>query len=169
MRFEARRLALESFVRIHLEHMAGCRRFLLAQLRMIFTLSLGSLAGLVTLYASVLRFGSAAPDQIYTPARILLAVTALVALVASALLSTYYLRRASTDAAQVLSDPFPDHQASLTALFADVDLDEHQIVLRTLEALDVRLSRQPLLSIRTRATTVLLTVGIGAAGLSFVV
>jgi len=73
MRFDARRLALESFVKIHLEHVTGCRQLLLAHLRMIFTLSLGSLAGLVTLYASVMRFGSAASDQICTPTHILLA------------------------------------------------------------------------------------------------
>lgn len=169
MRFEARRLALETFVKIHLEHVAGSRQLLLTHQRMIFTLSLGSLAGLVTLYASVLRFGSTAADQIYTPAHLLFAAIALVSLVGAALLSAYSLQRASTEAAQMLSDPFPNFNEALTALFVDASLDEHEIVRHTLEAMDVRLARQPLLGIKMGATTVLLTLGIGAAGLSFVV
>lgn len=168
MRLDARRLALESFVKIHLEHVTGCRQLLLAHQRMIFTLSLGSLAGLVTLYASVMRFGSAASDQIYTPTHILLAVIALVALVASALLSAYYLQQASREAAQVLANPFPNCEENLTALFADPSLDEHQIVRHAMEAIDIRLERQPTLNIKTRAITILLTLSICAAGLSFI-
>lgn len=168
MRFDARRLALESFVKIHLEHVTGCRQLLLAHQRMIFTLSLGSLAGLVTLYASVMRFGSVASGEIYTPTHILLAVIALVSLVASALLSAYYLQQASKEASQVLVNPFPNCEENLTALFSDPSLDEHQIVRHAIEAIDIRLERQPALNIKTSAITVLMTISICAAGLSFI-
>ena len=53
--FEARRLAVETLIKVYLEHVTHARHLVTAHLRLMFTLSLGALAGVVTLYGATLR------------------------------------------------------------------------------------------------------------------
>jgi len=53
--FEARRLTLEILVKIYSEQFAASRDRATIYLRLMFTLSLGALAGVITLYAAMLR------------------------------------------------------------------------------------------------------------------
>ncbi|OEZ27409.1 hypothetical protein [Variovorax boronicumulans] len=167
LRFEAHRFSIETLVKIHLEHIEGSRLLAVSHLRMMFTLSLGALAGLITLYASVLRFGSAVSGAPNDPLRVDFAVTALALVVASALLSAIGLQRASASSSNFLRDPFPDAEIVMTGLAGDTHADEHQILRQLDEMLEVRLSRQPQFKARTLATNTLLICGIMFAGLSF--
>ena len=167
LRFEACRFAIDTFVKIHLEHIEGARLLLTSHLRMMFTLSLGALAGLITLYASILRFGSV---DLHAPGgmvRVGFAMAALASMVVSALLSAASLQRASADAAQLLRDPFPDTDNALTNIFDKVDADERQILQSVNRALEARVARHPGFDANTRTPTVLLLVGVVMAGLSF--
>lgn len=58
--FEARRLTIETLVKIYLEQVSVSRGLVTVYLRLMFTLSLGALAGVITLYGAVLRFSAAA-------------------------------------------------------------------------------------------------------------
>ena len=160
LRFEACRFAIDTFVKIHLEHIEGARLLLTSHLRMMFTLSLGALAGLITLYASILRFGS-------VDLHVGFAMAALASMVVSALLSAASLQRASADAALLLRDPFPDTDNALTNIFDKVDADERQILQSVNQALEARVARHPGFDANTRTPTVLLVVGVVMAGLSF--
>ena len=166
LRFEACRFAIDTFVKIHLEHIEGARLLLTSHLRMMFTLSLGALAGLITLYASILRFGSV---DLHAPGgmvRVGFAMAALASMVVSALLSAASLQRASADAALLLRDPFPDTDNALTNIF-EVDADERQNLQSVNQALEARVARHPGFDANTRTPTVLLVVGVVMAGLSF--
>ncbi len=77
LRFEARRLAVETFVRLHIEQVAASRQFLLTHLRLMFTLSLGALASVVTLYGAGLRLGTSASFDTMRPLSFVVATVAL--------------------------------------------------------------------------------------------
>ncbi|WCM23655.1 hypothetical protein NDK50_22640 [Paraburkholderia bryophila] len=98
--FEACRFAIDTFVKIRLEPIEGARLLLTSHLRMMFTLLLGALAGLITLFASILRFGAV---HLHTPGsmvRVRYAMASPASMVASALRSAESMQRASADAAR---------------------------------------------------------------------
>lgn len=78
-------------------------------LRLMFTLSLGALAGVITLYGTMLRFGTSASISMITPLEVVLAIAALAALVTSALLSARALQKSAFDVAPLLHNPFRGH------------------------------------------------------------
>ncbi|WP_205584535.1 hypothetical protein, partial [Pseudomonas aeruginosa] len=65
--FEARRLTIEALVKIYLEQVSSSRNLVTVYLRLMFTLSLGALAGVITLYGTMLRFGTSASISMITP------------------------------------------------------------------------------------------------------
>ena len=168
LQFEARRLAVETFVKLHVEQVAASRQLLVTHLRLMFTLSLGSLAGVVTLYAAALRFGSvsAVSTQLYWPS-VLAAVAALGFLVASALLSAQALQRAARAAAAFLTNPFPDAERQLHSLFHDHDGDENAILAETIAILERRLAAESVISSDSTLNVTLLIVGITVSALPF--
>ncbi|HEJ1874583.1 TPA: hypothetical protein SLV52_003098, partial [Pseudomonas aeruginosa] len=105
--FEARRLTIEALVKIYLEQVSSSRNLVTVYLRLMFTLSLGALAGVITLYGTMLRFGTSASISMITPLEVVLAIAALAALVTSALLSARALQKSAFDVAPLLHNPFP--------------------------------------------------------------
>lgn len=86
LRLEARRLSVETLVRVHLECVNGTRQLMLGHQRLMFTLSLGALAGAITLFAAALRLGG--PEMLpLPPLSAALSLTALACLSGSALIS----------------------------------------------------------------------------------
>ncbi|MGV8294745.1 hypothetical protein ACV36C_38550, partial [Pseudomonas aeruginosa] len=60
LEFEARRLNIEALVKIYLEQVSSSRNLVTVYHRLMFTLSIGALAGVITLYGTMLRFGTSA-------------------------------------------------------------------------------------------------------------
>lgn len=167
--FEARRLTIETLVKIYLEQVSVSRGLVTVYLRLMFTLSLGALAGVVTLYGAILRFSVAASLDMISIAEAIIAVMALGALVTSALLSARALQQSAFDVAPFLHDPFPNASSVIDSIFQSKELDEQQIVDRLYFAIGKIVEHQPVLRVSTRLTTVLLILGLLLTGVSFLI
>ena len=167
IRFEARRLSVETLVKIHLERIEGARQMLLNQVRLMFTLSLGALAAIVTLYGAMLRFQSSGSASVYSKEQIVLAGVSLCFLVLSALMASWTLHRSNMAAANLLANPFPGGEDNLGALFDD-QADERAILVNLAALLDRSLRSQPIIRARTYLNTVVLLLGIASAGAALV-
>ncbi len=167
--FEARRLTIETLVKIYLEQVSVSRRLVTVYLRLMFTLSLGTLAGVVTLYGAILRFSSPANFEVITLLEVISAVMALGALVTSALLSARALQQSAFDVAPFLRDPFPTAGTVIDSIFQSKELDEQQIVGRLYFAIGKIVEHQPSLRVNARLTTMFLVVGLFLTGISLLI
>lgn len=167
--FEARRLAVETLVKIYLEQVAHARHLVTAHLRLMFTLSLGALAGVVTLYGATLRIGIAHGIGALDRVEVMTGIAALAALVASALLSATALRRAAFDAVSFVYNPFPKAISDIAAIFETRDLDELEVLHKLYVAFGKGVEDQPTFKVQAGLSTTLLVVGLLVAGLSFVI
>ncbi|WDH44609.1 hypothetical protein PUP66_15905 [Pseudomonas chlororaphis] len=167
--FEARRLTIETLVKIYLEQVSVSRSLVTVYLRLMFTLSLGALAGVVTLYGAILRFSVSPTLNTITMLEAISAVMALGVLVASALLSARALQQSAFDAAPFLHDPFPNAGPIIDSIFQLKELDEQQILDRLYFAIGKLVEHQPTLRVSTRLTTTLLVVGLLLTGVSFLI
>lgn len=136
-------------------------------LRLMFTLSLGALAGVITLYGTMLRFGTSASISMITPLEVVLAIAALAALVTSALLSARALQKSAFDVAPLLHNPFPSADSVIDSIFDADDIDERQILRKLYFALDKTVEHQPPLRLSTRLITLFLIGGLFLTGVSF--
>lgn len=158
--FEARRLTIEALVKIYLEQVSSSRNLVTVYLRLMFTLSLGALAGVITLYGTMLRFGTSASISMITPLEVVLAIAALAALVTSALLSARALQKSAFDVAPLLHNPFPSADSVIDSIFDADDIDERQILRKLYFALDKTVEHQPPLRLSTRLITLFLIGGL---------
>lgn len=168
LRLDARKLAVETLVRVHLDSVAGTRQLMLGHQRLMFTLSLGALAGVITLFAAGLRLGAAQTLPL-PPLAAGLALLALAALTASALISAAALQKAARHAAGLLRDPFPGAGDDLELLFSDEQASETVLVSRMLDVLAQRARAEPVVAPRASWTTFLLLVGAVATAAAFTV
>lgn len=167
--FEAKRLAVETLVKIHLEQVTGAHRLATTHLRVMFTLSLGVLAGVVTLYGAMLRFVSPTEFHAITIYNWVLAIAALAALVASALLSARALQQAASATMPFLRDPFPNAGSEIGSIFESDELDESEILRRLYFAVSKGVESQAILKVDARLCTTLMIVGLLLTGISFLV
>ncbi|NCE83678.1 hypothetical protein [Pseudomonas sp. Q1] len=167
--FEARRLAIETLVKIYLEQVDASRNLVTIYLRLMFTLSLGALAGAVTLYAAMLRFSAISSLEAITLLEAICAVLTLGVLVSSAFLSARALQQSAVDAAPFLHNPFPNAGTVIDSIFQSNDLDEQQILNKLYFAINQSIEHQPALRVSARLTTALLILGLFLAGISFLV
>ena len=167
--FEAKRLAVETLVKIHLEQVTGAHRLATTHLRVMFTLSLGVLAGVVTLYGAMLRLASPSDFSAITIYNAILAIGALAALVASALLSARALQQAASATMPFLRDPFPNAGPEIDSIFESDDLDEDQILRKLYLAIGKGVESQAILKVDARLCTTLMIVGLLLTGASFLV
>ena len=167
IRFEARRLAIESFVKIHLEHVSGTRQLLMNHLKLMFTLSLGALAGVMTLYGAVLRFGSSPAFDALTRPGVLLGFAALASLVGSALLAARGLQHAAGEAARSMRDPIPGASDAATVIFEDPAASEGDVTEALFKLMSAMSEGQPTMQASTWPNMLLLVLGLTFAGASF--
>lgn len=162
--FEARRLAAETLMKVYLEHTQAARQLVVAYLRQMFTLSIGSIAGIVTLYGALLRFG---PEHIFnsiTLIEVSLALTALGSLIASALITASALQRAAFHSVNRLSNQAPE----IDEIFQNQELEEREILLKLYAATTRGFETQVLFRCETRVGISLLVVGLLSAVASFI-
>lgn len=169
IRFEARRLAIESFVKIHLEHVSGTRQLVMNHLKLMFTLSLGALAGVMTLYGAVLRFGGSPAIDALTRPGILLGFAALASLIGSALLAARGLQLAATEASRFMRDPVPGASDAAAMIFTDPAASEARITEGLFTLMSAMSDGQPTMQASTWPNTILLVLGLTCAGASFLV
>lgn len=135
-------------------------------LRLMFTLSLGALAGVITLYGTMLRFGTSASISMITPGGGSCYRSAC-GLVTSALLSARALQKSAFDVAPLLHNPFPSADSVIDSIFDADDIDERQILRKLYFALDKTVEHQPPLRLSTRLITLFLIGGLFLTGASF--
>lgn len=140
--FEAQRFSLEMLIKIHLEHTEGSRLLLVSHSRMMFTLALGALAAVVTLYAAVLRLGGEKALMTATISEIALAVASLVLLVTGSLLATGGLRTAASSAVDLQANPFRNAEPFIEGLLQPSVKDEKVVLDNLVEALARRLESE---------------------------
>lgn len=163
--FEARRLAAETLAKVYLEHTQGARQLVMAHLRQMFTLSLGAIAGVITLYGTILRFGSENSINAITYYEVALGVFGLASLIASSLITASALQRAAFDSVNRLSSQAPE----IDVIFQDEKLNENEILLKLYGAVSKGLEPQILFKRETRWSVGLLIMGMLAAVTSFLV
>ena len=164
--FEARRLAIEVLMKVYLEQASTSRNLVTVYLRLMFTLSLGALAGLITLYGAMLRFSSTYSITMITPLEITFAIAALSALVASALLSARALQKSAFDVSPLLHNPFPGADAAINSIFDIDNIDEKQILRNLYFTLEQCVEHQPPLRLGTKLITIFMIMGMFLAGAS---
>lgn len=167
--FEARRVSIETLIKIYVEQMQGARHLVLTHLRLMFALGLGALAGVITLYAAMLRFGPAIESLEPHILQVVLALSSLAAMIASALLTAFALQRTADSAVLYLQDPFPNSGPEIDAIFHADTHNEIEILHNLYRTVENGLSIQPKLQLATRLSTILLIIGLFAAGASFLV
>ncbi|WP_046856094.1 hypothetical protein [Pseudomonas sp. CCOS 191] len=165
--FEARRLTIEILVKVYLEQVAASRDRATIYLRLMFTLSLGALAGAITLYATMLRLSPMEIFNLITAQAAIVAISALGTLMASALLSARALQQSVLDAAPLLHNPFPSADTIIDDIFNDEGLNEKQILGKLYFTISKHIEDQPALRVQARTITALLTAGLLLTGLSF--
>lgn len=126
LRFEARKFALETLVKIYIEQSNGSRALVVSHARVMLTLAIAAMAGFVTVVAAILRGDPNAVGSIQ-PATAGLGLFGLALLVASALWATKVLSLAANIATNLLRDPFPTARKELEEMFGarneDIVLD----------------------------------------------
>lgn len=167
--FEARRLAVETLIKVYLEHVTHARHLVTAHLRLMFTLSLGALAGVVTLYGATLRVGIANGIGTLDRLEVATGLVSLASLVASALLSATALRRTAIIAVSFVRDPFPKVASEIASIFELGSLDENDVLRKLHHTIDKGLEGPPMFEVEVRWSTSLLVFGLLAAGLSFLI
>lgn len=165
--FEAKRLAVETLVKIRLEQVGSAHRLATSHLRLMSTLSLGALAGVATLYGALLRFSPAVVINTATIIHAAVSLSALPVLVASALLSARALRRGAAEAMPFLRDPFPNAKSEIESIFEQEGLDEDEVLKRLYIAIDKGIESQPTFDIGSSLSTSLMILGLLLAGTSF--
>lgn len=153
-------------IKIHLEHAEGSRLLLVSHSRMMFTLSLGALAGVVTLFAAVLRLGGEKVLATATPLEIILAATSMALLVCGCLIATNALRAAASAAVDLQANPFWNAEAHLDALLKPDETDEKAVLGNLVRALTQRLEYEKPQRPRTRAIACCLVFGLACACMS---
>jgi hypothetical protein len=166
LRFEAKRFAIETFVKIHLEHAEGSRLLLVSHSRLMFTLSLGALAGTVTLFAAALRQSGPPSIALLGLAPIVLAALSLAFLVTAAILATRVLHSAASAATELLRQPFPNAERELEEAFDNEFSNEQTILDRVASTILLRLKKETAHQPRTIGITLFLIAGLCAAGLA---
>lgn len=160
IRFEARKLAVELLVKIHLEHLEGSRHLVMNHYRLNFGLSLSAVAGLVTLYAAAIRLGAELGSDPGSLIRIGFALLAIGCLVASAMLATRALRKLASSSAHLLRDPFPNAETELAEIFENPSADETSIVRNILQVMKLRVESEPAFNHTSGRNTFLLVLGV---------
>lgn len=167
--FEARRLTIEILVKIYLEQSAASRELATIYLRLMFTLSLGALAGAITLYGAILRINPTEIFNLITVQAAVIAIAALGTLITSALLSARALQQSAFDAAPLLHNPFPSAETVIDEIFHHETLNERQILGKLYFTVSKNVEDQPALRVQARVTTLLLITGLLLTGISFLV
>ncbi|ESW61858.1 MAG: hypothetical protein Q27BPR15_04325 [Rhodobacter sp. CACIA14H1] len=140
LRFEARKFALETLVRIHIDQMAGTRGLVAGHLRLLFGLSIGALASAMTVIGALLRTGILTfsyPDDL---PRIILVGLCPVLLTLGAVIALVQSRRTARRAAERLRDPFPASEAEVERLMQVDDADEIAILATLGDVLRARVA-----------------------------
>lgn len=166
--FEAQRFSLEMLIKVHLENAEGARLFLVSHSRMMFTLALGALAAVVTLYAAVLRLGGEKALMTATTVEIALATASLGLLVTGSLFATSALRAAATSAVDLQTDPFSNAEPFIQGLLQSSATNEKVVLDNLVEILMRRLEREKPQPPKTIAIACCLFSGLACAGLSLV-
>jgi hypothetical protein len=126
-RFEARRLAVDTYIKVHVERAAGARLLVASYFRLIFTLSLGTLAAAVTLASAWARFGATGPIGHNQTIVLLFSVLAVAALILSAILAANGMRRAAGWSIRSVRDPLPESGSAIEKALGNNDVGENEI------------------------------------------
>jgi hypothetical protein len=136
LRFEARKLAIESYVSIQTDRMNGARQLLVSQLRLLFTLSLGTVAAAAT-------FSGALPQILGTKAAlkpepwlIFSIVVALLCLIGAAFIAANAIRTAASNSSRNLVNPLPKSGLRIEEVLRNDSSSESDIFGCILDSLD---------------------------------
>ena len=137
LRFEGRKFALETLTRMYLAQLGGTRNLSIGHVKLTFGLSLGALAGFLTLISAFARFTEDYPVWPEDRTAILLLACGLGSLLIAAVVAILQYRATVEQSAAQLTRPYPDAEAEFLDILSAPDLDETDyldrlsIILRT--------------------------------------
>lgn len=126
LRFEARRFAIETLVRIQLDQASGTRTLVASHLRLMFGLSLAAIAGAVTMIGAVFRTGLTAVTLREDALTIGLIAACLGLFTLAAVFALVRSRAVARQSAAILKDPFPMAEADVRRLLSKPGPDEEE-------------------------------------------
>jgi hypothetical protein len=136
IRFEARKLAIETYIKVHVERASGATMLVASYFRLIFTLSLGTLAAVVTLGTTWARFGRPNALNLNDPRTVAASMAAGTFLIVSAVLAANGLREAAGGSLKSVRDPLPENGTDIETALVQRDITEHDIFRHMVKAID---------------------------------
>lgn len=124
LRFEGRKFALETLIRFHMVQVETGRNLRVGHVKLTFALSLGALAGFLTLIGAFARFVESFPVWPADRTGIMLLLAGLGCLMVGALVAILQYRTTIDRSADLLHRPYLGAEAAFQDLIGDPTLDE---------------------------------------------
>lgn len=124
LRFEARKFALESLIRIYLAQLDASRNLRVGHVKLTFALSVGTLAGFLTLISAFARFIDDFPTWPADMAGLSILAFGMSCLVVAAAVAITQYRATVERSADMLLRPYPDAEADVHAILAGEPTNE---------------------------------------------
>lgn len=124
LRFEARKFALETLTRIYLAQLEASRNLRVGHVKLTFGLSVGTLAGFLTLISAFARFMDDFPTWPADMGGLLVLGFGLGPLLLAAIVAISQYRATVERTADLLLRPYPKAEAEFQAILQDHSLDE---------------------------------------------
>lgn len=124
LRFEGRKFALETLVKLHLVQSEATRNLRVGHVKLTFALSLGALAGFLTLISAFARFVDDFPTWPNDRGGLLLLALGLGSLMAAAIVAILQYHATVERSADLLLRPYPKAEAEFQSILSEQSLDE---------------------------------------------
>ncbi|MFQ8433250.1 hypothetical protein [Amaricoccus sp. W119] len=124
LRFEARKFAIDTLVRMYLAQLEGTRSLRVGHVKLTFGLSLGALAGVLTVISALARFTENYPEWPEDRIPILLLVSGLGGLLAAAVTAISHYRTVVEGSADLLLRPYPGAELEFNGILSGTPEDE---------------------------------------------
>ncbi|HRM73970.1 MAG TPA: hypothetical protein PLI13_04570 [Paracoccus sp. (in: a-proteobacteria)] len=124
LRFEARKFALETLAKMYLVQAEATRNLRVGHVKLTFGLSLGALAGFLTVISALARFVADFPTWPADMGGILVLGFGLGVLLLAAIVAISQYRATVERTADLLLHPYPKAEAEFQAILQDHSLDE---------------------------------------------
>ena len=118
------------------KHAVGATLLVASYFRLIFTLSLGTLAAIVTLGSTWARFGGVGDPGLNDPVVLATSAVGVIFLILSAVLAANGLRQAAGGSINSVRDPLPKSGSAIENALVNDDVTETEIFRHVMVAID---------------------------------
>ncbi len=159
LRFEARKFALESLTKIYLAQLDASRNLRVGHVKLTFALSVGTLAGFLTLISAFARFIDDFPTWPTDMTGLSILAFGMSCLVVAAAVAITQYRATVERSADMLLRPYPDAEADVHAILSGQPANEMEYLDRLSAILRARTQDKRQYQPPSSMVLVLITIG----------